>query len=186
MNLRQQHELTARYLNVGKDRVWFNPEQIEDINKAITRLDIANLVKDGAIKIKPKKCVSRFKIRIRNEQKKKGRQKGQGKRKGTSKSRLGDKQKWMIKIRSLRSELSILKEKNIITGKQYTKLYRLAKGNVLRNKNHLRLYAKKMQIPEDVVIKKTTPINKTETIKSADTTIPQDGKVETEKQTSIR
>lgn len=41
--------LVARTLCVGKERVRFNQERLHDIKEAITKQDIRDLVKDGAI-----------------------------------------------------------------------------------------------------------------------------------------
>ncbi|MEM2875660.1 MAG: 50S ribosomal protein L19e, partial [Candidatus Bathyarchaeia archaeon] len=40
MNLRNQRRLATEVLKVGKSRVWFDPERIEDIELAITRDEI--------------------------------------------------------------------------------------------------------------------------------------------------
>lgn len=160
MNLRQQRELAARYLDVGKERIWLDPEHAEDIEKAITRLDILNLVKEGAIKIKVIRGQNRAKARKRAEQKKKGRQKGHGKRKGRKHARLPKKTIWITKIRALRSELSKLKEQKKITKPEYLRLYRLAKGNVLRTRSHLRLYAKNMRLHGEAGITEKASVKK--------------------------
>ena len=40
MNLKLQKELARKVLKVGKDRVWIDPDHLEEIKEAITRADI--------------------------------------------------------------------------------------------------------------------------------------------------
>ena len=44
MKLDKKKTIAARVLNVGKDRVWFNPERLQEIKEAITRQDIKDLI----------------------------------------------------------------------------------------------------------------------------------------------
>ena len=52
MNLKTKKELAARTFNVGKERILFVKERLEEIKEAITKQDIKDLHKEGAIKIK--------------------------------------------------------------------------------------------------------------------------------------
>jgi len=52
MNLAKRKELAAIVLNVGKNRVIFVKENLPEIKEAITRMDIIDLHKAGAIQIK--------------------------------------------------------------------------------------------------------------------------------------
>jgi large subunit ribosomal protein L19e len=52
MNLATKKELAAKVLGVGKKRILFNEENLADIKEAITRQDMIDLHKSGAIKIK--------------------------------------------------------------------------------------------------------------------------------------
>ncbi|MEA3229778.1 MAG: 50S ribosomal protein L19e [archaeon] len=145
MDTRQQKDLAARMLNVGRDRVWLDPGNVEDVSSAITRQDVRGLVAKGFIKVIPLKGQSRVRARVIATQKKKSLRKGRGSRKGTANARLPSKKKWMVKIRALRAELLKLKEKKIILPEQYTKLYRLSTSGFFRNKSHLNLYIKKLK-----------------------------------------
>jgi|SRR3989338_2250166 len=53
MNLERKKSLAVRTLDVGRARIFFVPERIEEIKQAITKQDIRDLVKDGAIIIRP-------------------------------------------------------------------------------------------------------------------------------------
>ncbi len=137
MNLRNQKRLASELLKCGADRVWFDPEHLEEIARAITREDIRRLIKKGLIRKKQVKGVSRARARVLAEKKKKGRRIGQGSRKGKSTARMPRKKAWMIKIRALRKLLRELRAKGEVPGKLYRRFYLLAKGGALRSKAHL-------------------------------------------------
>ena len=52
MNLTKKKELAAKILKVGKNRIVFTKEHLSEIKEAITRLDISDLHKSGAIQIR--------------------------------------------------------------------------------------------------------------------------------------
>ena len=52
MNLAKRKALAAKVLGVGKNRVIFTKESLPEIKEAITRMDIVDLHKSGAIKIR--------------------------------------------------------------------------------------------------------------------------------------
>jgi len=52
MNLRSKKQLAANTFGVGKSRIMFVNERIEEIKEAITKQDMRNLLQDGAIIIK--------------------------------------------------------------------------------------------------------------------------------------
>lgn len=52
MNLKKKKQLAAKTLKVGKERILFLGPRIEEIKEAITKQDIRELKKDGAILIK--------------------------------------------------------------------------------------------------------------------------------------
>jgi large subunit ribosomal protein L19e len=55
MNLKKKKDLAARTLNVGKDRIIFVKSRIEEIKEALTKQDIRDLNKGGAIIIRKTK-----------------------------------------------------------------------------------------------------------------------------------
>lgn len=137
MDLKSQKRMAADVLGVGENRVWMDPEQTEEIDEAITRQDIKNLIEGGAIQKKDKKGTSKGRSREKKKQKAKGRRKGQGKRQGKKTARKSDKQKWMENIRAIRKELKELRDEEEITTEQYRKLYDMAKGGFFRDTKHL-------------------------------------------------
>ena len=47
VNHKKKKELIARMLNVGSNRVKFEPDKLDDIADSITREDIRSLIKNG-------------------------------------------------------------------------------------------------------------------------------------------
>jgi len=52
MQLAKKKELAAKVLGVGKGRIVFAPERLSEIKEAISRIDIIDLHKNGAISIR--------------------------------------------------------------------------------------------------------------------------------------
>ncbi|MEM4756408.1 MAG: 50S ribosomal protein L19e [Candidatus Woesearchaeota archaeon] len=140
MNLKAKRLLAAKLLRTSPKNIYFDPEKLQDIKEAITRIDIQNLIKNKIIQKKPVVGQSRGRTRKRNLQKAKGRRRGVGSRKGTATARKSRKESWMEKIRSQRSYLALLKEKKLSSSKTYRLLYLRCKGGYFRNKRHLKLY----------------------------------------------
>jgi large subunit ribosomal protein L19e len=125
-NLKSQRRLAAQILKVGRNRVWINPERIDDVEVAITREEIRKLIHEGVVKRLPEKGVSRARARILHEKKKKGRKRGAGSRSSPSHAKISKKEAWMNKIRALRKRLRELKAKRMITENTYRKMYMVA------------------------------------------------------------
>jgi large subunit ribosomal protein L19e len=135
--------MAADVMDIGKSRVWIDPEQQEDVANAITKQDIRNLIESGVIQKKEKKGVSRGRARAKAEQKKKGRQSGHGSRNGSKGARKDSKEEWTDKIRALRKELKRMRDEDEITSSQYRELYDMASGGFFRNKKHMQIYIEK-------------------------------------------
>lgn len=142
MNLTTQKRLAASILKVGVNRVWIDPEQIEEVSRAITREGVKQLIDQKAIKAKPQKGISSYRSKKLAEQKKKGRRKGRGSVKGAKKARTPKKQAWMTTIRALRKDLKSMRESEEIDATTYRKLYRMAKGGAFRSKSYMKTYAR--------------------------------------------
>ncbi len=135
-----QKRIAAEILKVGIDRVWFDPTRLSEIKEAITKRDIKALIKAGAIKAKPLKATSKFWVRKRKRQKRKGRRKGEGRRKGKETARLSKKRAWINRIRIQREFLKELRDKGKISKGLYKQLYLKSKGGFFRSKRHIKLY----------------------------------------------
>lgn len=138
--MRMQRRIAAEILKCGENRIWIDPERIEDVKSAITREDIKRLIKEGIIKKKPVKGQSTYRAKIRHEQRKKGRHRGPGSRKGKKTARMGKKERWIMTIRALRKELRKLKAEKKIDVHTYRRLYIRAKGGQFKNKHQLYLF----------------------------------------------
>lgn len=138
--LKTQRRIAAELLKCGENRVWIDPERIEDVTAAITREDIRRLIDEGVIKKKAIKGQSSYRAKLRKEAKKKGRHRGYGSRKGKKTARMGKKERWMMTIRALRKELRKLKAEGKLDAHTYRRLYIRAKGGQFKNKHQLYLF----------------------------------------------
>lgn len=142
MNLTTQKRLAAEILKVGINRVWIDPERVDEVSTAITRESIKQLIKDGAIKPRPKRGISSYRSKKIKEQKKKGRRKGKGSIKGAKGARRPRKREWISTIRALRKDLKEMRDKRQINKTTYRKLYKMAKGGAFRSKSYMKTYAR--------------------------------------------
>ena len=133
MSLRSQRRLAAEILKVGLNRVWIDPDRMEEVESAITREEIRKLIHEGAIRALKKKGVSRARARIIHEKKRKGLRRGPGSRSGTRKARLPRKRMWMMRIRALRRRLRELKSRRLIVEGAYRRLYIMAKSGAFKS-----------------------------------------------------
>jgi large subunit ribosomal protein L19e len=127
-NLSFQRRLAAKVLGVGKGRIRFNPERLEDLEDAITREDIRRMHRQGAIEVVKPAGTSRGRVRARS-----GRR-GPGSRKGTRES---GKRRWIRQVRALRRTLRELRERGEVDSKLYRRLYLLIKGGAVRSRRRL-------------------------------------------------
>ncbi|MFP3317098.1 MAG: 50S ribosomal protein L19e [Candidatus Nanopusillus sp.] len=146
MDLSLQKKLASKILGVGKDRIWIDPNKIQDASKALSRSDILDLIDKGIIKTKSVRGQSRTWANYIKEQKKKGRRRGVGSRRGDRTARLDKKENWIKRIRAIRKLLRELKEKNIIDKKLYRELYKKAKSNEFKSKRAILIYLKDLGI----------------------------------------
>jgi large subunit ribosomal protein L19e len=137
-DLKNQRRMAAEILKCGENRVWLNPDKLEDIEDCITRADIRTAIDSGLIKAKPKNGTSKARIRYVAGQKASGKRKGPGSRKGTANARVRDKERWMGTIRPIRAELKALRADGKITPSVYRLYYRKAKGGMFKSRRHLR------------------------------------------------
>ena len=121
MNLTTQKRLAASILKVGLNRVWIDPERMEEVSMAITREGVKQLIDNGAIKAKPQKGISSYRAK---------------------KARNPKKQEWMTTIRALRKDLKDMRDANEIDATTYRKLYKMAKGGAFRSKSYMKTYAR--------------------------------------------
>jgi large subunit ribosomal protein L19e len=135
-----QKRLAAQILKCSPKRIKLDSLRMEDIKKAITKVDVRSLIKEKAIKRKAVTSISKSRIRKNKEQKRKGRQRGYGSRKVTKNLRMGKKRRWINLVRAQRELIKELKLRNRISTKSYRMLYLKIKSGFFRNKRHVKLY----------------------------------------------
>lgn len=138
MNLSNQRRMAASMLKCGVNRVWMDPDRVEDLSEAVTRNDVRGLINSGLIKALRKRGISGGRIKKRKEQKKKGKRKGVGSRKGSRYARLTKKRRWIQRTRALRKMLKELRDNKQIDKKIYRKMYRQVSGGMFKSKVHLK------------------------------------------------
>ena len=141
MSLSSQRRLAAETLKVGEGRVWIDPERIDEVEVAITREEIRRLIHEGAIKSLPKEGISRARVRVLHEKKKKGLRRGPGLRTGSAHAKISKKRVWMTKIRALRRELREMKTRRVIAQNAYRQLYEMAGSGVFKSVADMKRYA---------------------------------------------
>lgn len=147
VNLRAKKKLVSRVLGVGVHRVRFDADHLDDVADAITRENIRSLITANTIKVKPIVGTSRGRSHFKRAQKTKRGIK-QGSKQGKQGARVGKKQVYVAKVRSLRRILKIAKDRKDLTNPEFWALYKKVGGNTVRNKAHLRL------LMEEVIAKR--------------------------------
>jgi len=141
-DLKAQKRMAADVLDVGKSRVWFDPEEQSEIAEAITREDIRDLVDQGVIRATDAKGNSKGRARERAEKRAYGHRKGPGSRKGKAGGRKNSKEEWVSRIRAQRRRLRELRDDGPLTPTQYREVYNKASGgefeDVARLEAHVR------------------------------------------------
>lgn len=151
-DLSAQRRLAADVLDVGKNRVWFDPEAQDEIAEAITREDIRELVTQGTVDAQDAKSNSRGRARERNRKRAAGHRKGPGTRKGTAGARQNSKDAWVSRIRAQRRRLKELREDGTLNRTQYRTLYDKAGGGEFDSVDRLESFAENefgVEIEED-------------------------------------
>ena len=127
MNLAKRKELAAKVLGVGKNRVIFTKESLPEIKEAITRMDIVDLHKSGAIKIR--EVSGRKKIVKRKHRRR------TGKIKGNVNNR---KAEYMIITRKLRKFVRGLVRTGKVSKDRNREIRKEIRARKFRSKRHLK------------------------------------------------
>lgn len=127
MQLSKKKELAARVLGVGKERIFFNEANLSEIKEAITRQDIIELHKSGAILVKEKK--GRKKIVRRKNRRRTGKIK---------KKKKDKKREYVLLTRKLRKYAKYLLKTRKITNEKYRKLRIMIKSRRFKSKRNLK------------------------------------------------
>jgi large subunit ribosomal protein L19e len=127
MKLKKKKELARKTLKCGKGRVIFLKPRLEEIKEAITKEDVRDLQKDGAIVIKNQK--GRRKVKVKK------RKKGIGKIKKKVNVRKRD---YVILTRKLRKYVAELKKQKKISKEEAKELREKIRNKMFRSQAHLK------------------------------------------------
>ncbi len=131
MNLAKKKQLAAKALKVGKKRIILSEERLDEIKEAITKQDIKDLNKSGAIKIKEVK--GRKKIKKRTTKR----------RAGKIKKKINKRKQQYVKItRKLRAYIKELKNLKQIDDEEYKELRKKIRARDFKSKAQLKEYLK--------------------------------------------
>ena len=170
VSLKSQKRLASEVLKCGKKRVWMDPNEVEQIGQANSRVFVRKLVKDGLIMKRKQKVHSRARARKHLEAKRLGRHTGPGKRRGTRESRMPTKILWVRRQRVLRRLLKKYRTAKKIDRTLYHKFYLASKGNQFKNRTVLieaifkekakKVEAEKLQAQQDARRQKNQEMRK--------------------------
>jgi|SRR3989344_9552714 len=127
MKLERKKSLVSRTLGLGKSRIMFNNARLSEVKEAITKQDVRDLVKDGAILIRP--VLGRRKI-VRRKYRRTA---------GKVRMRVIDKKARYIRItRKLRNYLFQLRFNEKISKENYLKLRREIRASNFKDLSHFK------------------------------------------------
>jgi large subunit ribosomal protein L19e len=132
-----QRRMAAEILKCGVNRVWIDPDQVDEVAEAVTRGDVRRLICYRVIQKRQIRGVSQARTRRMMAQKAKGRRKGPGSRRGGKFARGPRKRNWIRLIRPLRDELKTLRGDGKLDATTYRVYYRKARGNMFKSRSHM-------------------------------------------------
>lgn len=127
MNLGKKKNLAARTLKVGKGRIVFQKARLEDIKEAITKQDIRDLQKDGAILIKE--------VKGRRKNTKSSTRRSTGNIRKKVKKR---KKNYITLTRKLRKHVAGLKKDGRLSREDAKDIRNKIRNKIYRSKAHLK------------------------------------------------
>jgi large subunit ribosomal protein L19e len=131
MNLSKKKKLAKKTFNVGEDRIVFLESRLDEIKDAITKQDIRDLQKSGAILIKEQK----------GRKKSSGQHRFNGKNRSTGnirKKARKRKKEYMILTRKLRKHLTSSDVEGKLKKEQITDIRKKIRNRYFRSKFHLK------------------------------------------------
>lgn len=129
MNLLKKKALASRMLKVGKKRIIFSKERVNEIKEAITKQDIRDLKDEGAIIVKD--------IKGSRKNKQKSKKRGPGKIRKKVNQR---KKEYVIMTRKLRKYLFEIKKQGKISREDMKDMRKKIRNRIFKSKAHLKEY----------------------------------------------
>jgi len=130
MNLRSRKNLAARILKVGKNRIVFAESRLDEIKEAITKQDIRELKKEGAIIIKEKKG-----RKNRLQKKKKKRSPGNIRKKVNKR-----KKEYIAMVRKQRAYVKEMKTQGKVSQEEFKNIRKKIRNKFFKSKAQLKEY----------------------------------------------
>ena len=127
MQLNKKKELAARVLGIGKKRIIFNKEALDEIKEALTKQDIRDLVKSGSIFVKE---IGGTKKQVKRNTRR---------RAGSIKKKVNTRKRdYMTITRKLRAYISELRKHGTISSEEYWKLRKEIRAKNFKSKAHMK------------------------------------------------
>jgi len=157
MDLSNQRRMASEIMKCGVNRVYMNPNNLEEIAEAVTRGDVKKLIKEGVIRPRQVQGISTGRKKQRMKQKEAGKRKGHGSRKGSKYARFPKKRKWIQTIRPIRRTLREYRADGNISSETYRYYYKHASGGIFRSVGHMRSHMQTekvfLKLPEKKEVK---------------------------------
>ena len=141
MKLGSRKKIAASILKCSEKRIKFDESRLEEVKESITKIDVRNLIKQGAITKVPEKGISKGRSSVIKKQKAKGRQRSHGSRKGKKTARTPKKETWINNVRKQRGLIQRMRDNGKIDTKSYRQMFMKIKGGFFRSVRHIKLYA---------------------------------------------
>lgn len=134
MNLGKKKALAAKTLKIGRTRIVFLQSRLNEINEAITKQDIRDLNKSGAIIIKG--------IKGKRKKKKRKIKRSLGNiRKKVNKR----KREYLVLTRKLRRYLSEIKKQKKLSDEEIEGIRKRIRNRMFRSKSHLKEHIQELK-----------------------------------------
>ena len=134
MNLGKKKILAIKALKVGKERIAFLKSRLSEIKEAITKQDIRDLHKEGAI------IVKEVKGKRKNLKRKRKRSTGKIKKKINKR-----KQEYVIMTRKLRKYTAAMKEQSKITREEKIDIRKKIRNRMFKSLAYLKNHIKELK-----------------------------------------
>ncbi len=128
MKLDKKKQLAANTLGVGKERIVFNPERLDEIREAITRRDFLDMLQSKSLFVRE---------HVGRRTRKKRRKRGPGK---VKKKKVGRKRSYLLLTRKLRRYLTELLKQERLSKDEYQHFRKQIKARMFKSKSHLQSF----------------------------------------------